>query len=95
MWHGYLTKHNWFTPYIPIDPIAIYGKAHYESIVAASSLFSQFTDVFRFMEPASSNLVAFGHKLRELLILACTEIEACWRGTFWEWNRKKIYSTKV
>lgn len=95
VWRGYLTEHNWFTPYIPINPIAIYGKAYYESIVAASSLFSQFTDVFRFIEPASSNLIAFGHKLRELLILACTEIEACWRAVLFENGiEREIYSTK-
>ncbi|WP_186124676.1 hypothetical protein [Burkholderia gladioli] len=95
VWRGYFTEHNWFAPYIPIDPIAIYGKAHYESIVAASSLFSQFTDVFRFIEPAPSNLIAFGHKLRELLILACTEIEACWRAVLFENGiERTIYSTK-
>lgn len=47
---------------------------------AAASLYQELESVFRYMEPAEQNLKAYGHKLRELLILACTEVEANWRG---------------
>lgn len=31
--------------------------------------------LFNYIEPAESNLKVYGHKIRELLILACTEVE--------------------
>ncbi len=50
------------------------------SIVAATNLLGYVSDAFRVLEPASANAGAFGHRLRELLILLCTEIEASWKG---------------
>jgi hypothetical protein len=41
---------------------------------AALNLFAEMRDVFRYVEPAG-NLKAFGHEIRQLLILACTEVE--------------------
>lgn len=32
-------------------------------------------NLFNYIEPAIANLSAYGHKIRELLILACTEVE--------------------
>ena len=32
------------------------------------------------IQPEQANLGAYGHEIRNLLILACTEVEACWRG---------------
>jgi hypothetical protein len=42
---------------------------------AALSLFSEMKEVFRYVEPAG-NRAAYGHEIRQLLILACTEVEA-------------------
>lgn len=42
---------------------------------AALNLFGEMKDVFRFVEP-SGNRTAYGHEIRQLLILACTEVEA-------------------
>jgi hypothetical protein len=36
-------------------------------------------DILLYVEPTEELLNAFGHKTRELLILACTEVEAYWK----------------
>jgi hypothetical protein len=43
-------------------------------------LFDELKDLFRYAEPAPSNQATHSHRIRELLILACTELESCWRG---------------
>jgi hypothetical protein len=63
-----------------VSPLTTYGEVYTQSVVAAASLFAEFADLFRYVEPATPNLVAYGHRFRELVILACTEVEACWRG---------------
>ena len=35
-------------------------------------------DVFETVEPSQSNLTAYGHKIREILLLAAMEVEASW-----------------
>lgn len=51
-----------------------------ESGVALSLLLSRFDDVAQFIQPDARNLSVFSHQLRELLILACTEVETSLRG---------------
>lgn len=46
----------------------------------ASLLFSSFGDIFSFVEPSTDNYPTYSLRLRELLILACTEIEANFIG---------------
>jgi hypothetical protein len=41
--------------------------------------------IFKYVEPSIENFLTYGSKIRNLLILTCTEIEAQWRG---------IYNTK-
>jgi len=48
--------------------------------IAAQSLFARFADVISYVQPHKNTLNAFGEKLRELLILACTELESSWRA---------------
>jgi hypothetical protein len=43
-------------------------------------VFEHLEEVFRYIEPVSENLVAHGNKIREMLILACTDVEANWRA---------------
>jgi len=50
--------------------------AHVSSLL----LFERLADVFKFVEPNERNACAYGHELRHLLIAACTEVEAGWRG---------------
>jgi len=47
---------------------------------SARNLLARLTDVFRIVEPHPSNLEVFGHELRHLLILACTEVESAMKA---------------
>ncbi|WP_185753096.1 hypothetical protein [Pseudomonas fluorescens] len=71
-------------------------RVYIESSHAAASLFEELSSLFRVIEPNPTNDCCFGHKVRELIILACTEVETCWRGVM-SGNRstpKRSYSTK-
>lgn len=52
-------------------------------------------DLFNYIEPSTSNLSAYGHKIRELLILACTEVECLLIKTLVDngYEQKERYST--
>lgn len=45
------------------------------SVLGAQNLFEDMKQVFRYVEPTKANWSAFGHEIRQLLILACTEVE--------------------
>ena len=78
-----------------ISPAKVYGQYYTQSIVAAASLFDYLLTIFKNVEPSRENNAAFGHRSRELLILACTEIESGWRAVL-EQNsavKKRQYST--
>jgi hypothetical protein len=52
---------------------------HYEwsqSLRAVRNILVRMTEVFRIVEPAPANFAVFGHEFRQLLILACTEVES-------------------
>lgn len=42
-------------------------------------LVQRIDEILLFVEPTPQSLSSYGHKLRELLILSCTEVEAHWR----------------
>lgn len=42
---------------------------------AYQNIQSRLDELFNYIEPDSKNLMVFSHKIRELLILACTEVE--------------------
>ena len=44
------------------------------------ALIEQFKDICQTVHPEAGNLNAFGHDIRNLLILACTEVEAQWKN---------------
>jgi hypothetical protein len=48
--------------------------------LAALLLFERLTELLEIIKPATANARAFGHASRQLLILACTEVESSWRG---------------
>lgn len=50
------------------------------SIRMVRLLLAKLRDLFAYVEPARLNDPAFGIAQRELLILACTEVEAAWRS---------------
>jgi hypothetical protein len=57
---------------------AIDQKAFTQSFVALKLLLDKMQDIFETVEPYQSNLGTFGHKIRELLLLAAMEVEASW-----------------
>jgi hypothetical protein len=84
IWRGFFDPGNPLASDDVIDPHEIYGYSYTQSIVAAGSLLEQLDELFRSIEPAKGNLKAYGHRTRELLILACTEIETGWRAVLEE-----------
>jgi hypothetical protein len=57
---------------------AIDMKAMTQSFVALKLLLTKMQDVFETIEPTQKNLEGYGHKIRELLLLAAMEVEASW-----------------
>jgi hypothetical protein len=49
-----------------------------QSFVALKLLLSKMEAIFETIEPSSHNLDAHGHRVRELLLIACMEVEASW-----------------
>ncbi|MFS0827637.1 hypothetical protein [Pseudomonas phoenicis] len=80
IWRGTLKSGLLSDSYDKLNPFAAYGSSYNQSIVAAESLMMAVKEVFRYVEPATDNSSSYSHRLRELLILLCTEIEACWSG---------------
>ncbi|WP_346400422.1 hypothetical protein [Pseudomonas syringae] len=78
VWRG--VHRSAFNGYDKLNPHERYSRVYMRCIVAAESLFSEVKELFRVIEPQLENFNCFGHRIRELLILLCTEIEACWAG---------------
>jgi hypothetical protein len=78
IWRGH-RGNPFLDQYDVLSPQQVYGRSFMSSVVASESLFKEVSEVFRFVEPDQANYVVFSHKLRELLILLCTEIEANWK----------------
>lgn len=57
---------------------AVDTNALTQSFVALKLLLTRMQDVFETVEPAEGNLQTYGHKIRELLLLAAMEVEASW-----------------
>jgi len=57
----------------------LYGREYTDNVVAFENLQRRLEDLFRVLEPDSRNDAAYGHSLRELIILACTEVETLWK----------------
>lgn len=76
VWRGYVGG----TPFVDrldlLDPFSVYGGEFTGAIVAAESLLMEVKELFRSVEPDELNDKAYGHRMRELLILLCTEVEA-------------------
>lgn len=55
-------------------------RAFYSAAAEALVLFDKLNAVFRIVEPHPSNEDCYGHETRQLLILACTEVENAMRS---------------
>lgn len=49
-----------------------------ESFVALRILLNKLEELFETVEPTTANLPAYGHKIREILLLGCMEVESSW-----------------
>jgi hypothetical protein len=49
-----------------------------QSFVALKLLITKMQEIFETVEPGHANLKVYGHKIRELLLLAAMEVEASW-----------------
>jgi hypothetical protein len=66
-----------------------YARERVLSVQAARNLFADMRDVFRCVEPSmGSNSHAYGHRIRELLTLACIEVESAWKSVLFANNYK-------
>lgn len=54
----------------------------HNDLVALRLLLSSLEKVFEYVEPVGAGLKSYGHKTRELLISACTEVENQWMRYF-------------
>lgn len=70
-------------PFAP-TPETTYGRAWADSVGGARNVFSGMRDVFRVVEPDDLNAASYGHRIREVLFLACTECEAAWKAVLRE-----------
>lgn len=71
------------------------GSGFLQDMRAYQNIQSSLDSLFNFIEPVEMNLKTYGHKIRELLILACTEVEYLLLKTLTEngYQDKKIYRT--
>jgi hypothetical protein len=94
IWRGYYPDQDPFMGYNAVNPRKIYGYRYTQSAAAAASLFSYLVEIFRHVEPSEKNYQTFGHKMRELLLLACTEIESEWRAVLEENTKKENWQER-
>lgn len=70
----------------PMDATGISPSAWEDQATVAiargqlSALVRRLEDLCQVIHPDGSNLKAYGHDIRSLLLLACTEVESHWRG---------------
>lgn len=67
-------------PHTP-TPSATPHYRDFRSTVANLNLLARDLDeLFETIQPAEENLGAYGHRIRRVLVLACTEVERAWHG---------------
>jgi hypothetical protein len=69
-----------YHPRIALDNCDLYDRltsegAFTDEVRAYYNIVDMLNDLFKVIEPTKKNLTSYGHKIREILILACTEVE--------------------
>lgn len=78
---GHYYKRMWRPPgYISRDLLVPNLKVLTQSAITIDVLIKKLQELFFTVEPATQNLTTFGHKMREILLLACMEVETSWAG---------------
>lgn len=77
-------------------PPNLYIKEKNSSFISLKILLNKLEDLFETIEPDSSNLSAYGHRIREILLLACMEVESSWTAVLREngYEKKGDFTTK-
>jgi hypothetical protein len=77
-----------------VDP-AMHEKLN-ESFVALRLLLGKLQELFETIEPTMSNAGTHGHKIRNVLLLACMEVESSWSAVLKEngyTNNRDVFTT--
>lgn len=61
-----------------------YRQQMIDSMLVCRQLIQQLKDIFYFIHPDKNHFGVFGHRQRELLLLACMEVETAWRSVLVE-----------
>jgi len=77
IWRGI---NDGLSSYEGVDPGKTYGHVFVGATVAVLSILQSLESLFKYIEPAKGNLGTFSHKIRETLILVCTEVESALRS---------------
>lgn len=78
---GNIIKHVW-RPGLCVDiekALEVDKGEQQRAIKSLKILTERLDDILMYIEPDSTSLQSYGHKTRELLILACTEVESFWQ----------------
>jgi hypothetical protein len=84
-------------PCVPIVAHTPYLDSFIGSLQQVEMLFDSLSSLFRVAHPEGDNLKSYGSAIRDLIILACTEVEAQWKGVLKANNllvKDGRYSTK-
>ncbi|GBR36408.1 hypothetical protein [Gluconobacter kondonii] len=78
IWRGLFSNHG--NKFFNDFPGKYFNRSSWvSSRISSKNIYSDLENIFRFIEPNYQNLNTFSHKLREILIIACTEVECIMR----------------
>jgi hypothetical protein len=79
MWRGRFSG-GLLVDYNPVDPEEECRNEYCRATLAAHSIYDRLDELALYIEPTLANMKTYGHRLREILIITCTEIEAAWKS---------------
>jgi hypothetical protein len=62
------------------SPSVLYDEAMNSAYIALKLLLQKLEELFETIEPTEQNKKCYGHKVREVLLLACMEVESGWKA---------------
>jgi hypothetical protein len=68
----------------PLPPDPSMQEKQNGAFVALRILLDKLEELFQTVEPDSANAAVYGHRIRELLLLACMEVESSWKAVLEE-----------
>lgn len=92
---NYFTRINRGEPGLSDEQIKTSARA--DEVRAYDNIIESLLDIFRTVEPEPGNFNAYGNRIRELLIITCTEVEYLWKAILTAHNvppLRRNYSTE-